>query len=82
MKESVSFQGDVFCHGGDGGGGGVGVGVMCEGHTIGHVMDEKFVCDGSEEGGERGNENGGGKSVFLATFLSAVEVINTVHRYP
>jgi len=43
LKEGVSFQGDVFCGGGDG-----GVGVMCEGH----VMDEKFTCDGSEEGGE------------------------------
>lgn len=31
----------------EGGGGG-----MDEGHTIGHVMDEKFTCDVCEEGGE------------------------------
>jgi hypothetical protein len=32
--------------------------------------------------GERGNEDGGGKSVFLATFLSALEGNNTMSRDP
>lgn len=48
LKEDVSFQGDVFCGGGDG--------VMYEGHTIGHVMDEKFTCDGSVERGRGGRK--------------------------
>jgi hypothetical protein len=44
--------------------------VMCEAQTVEQMMDETSVSEGEKEGG-------GGKSEFPATFLLALEGIDT-----
>jgi hypothetical protein len=51
--------------------------VRCEVQTLEQMMDEKFTS-GVSEGEE---EDNGGKSEPPATFLSALEGIDTVRKY-
>jgi hypothetical protein len=68
LKAGISFQEYVSCDDNV---------VRCEVQTLEQVMDEKFTSGVSEEE----EEVDGGKSEPPATFLSALEGIDTVRKY-
>jgi hypothetical protein len=69
LKAGVSFQEYVSCDDNV---------VMCEVQTLEQMMDEKFTSGVSEEEEE---DDDGGKIEPPATFLSALEGIDTVRKY-
>jgi hypothetical protein len=68
LKAGASFQEYVFCDDNV---------VRCEVQTLEQMMDEKFTSGLYEEE----EEDDGGKSEPPATFLSALEGIDTVRKY-